>query len=427
MPYWLNGVLPLVFQIRDLADKVDSTGYNLTAVVISQLHAILHNQRSGAYGEDSLYDNWNLGTWNVVRVFLMYMSAQPESAPEFGPFVVGYIAHAQRMLLAKGWRPNMASVVCTGNDQWHPGGYNVTGGGHCAVRYPDWMWILQEMVEAPYLQPYIDSTTRATILQHIQSTGDWGTDFTTAFGTPCDQNTDRTGLPNCFPKDGCNSYRVAPRPNCSTVPQETGYFTHGVSGMAMALKEGGVRWRASGGDPAFHALTHRKLELMDLYHGQPTGMFAADEHLAGNNPSRGTELCSIVEVMFSLRVLHQVEGNISYIDRMERVAFNALPAALTEDMWGHNYLSTPNEITAERSPKKAFGDNENATIYGLADEFTHVTPCCTANHNQGWCVETVLRCCWWCTLFPRCTNLFVVVFIIYFGSFGLAGERERNC
>ena len=30
------------------------------------------------------------------------------------------------------------------------------------------------------------------------------------------------------------------------------------------------------------------------------------------------------------------------------------------------------------------GDGENATTYGLADRFTGVTPCCTANHNQGW-------------------------------------------
>lgn len=74
---------------------------------------------------------------------------------------------------------------------------------------------------------------------------------------------------------------------------------------------------------------------------------------------------------------------------MERVAFNALPAALTADMWGHNYLSTPNEITAERSPERVFGDNENATVYGLADQFTHVTPCCTANHNQGWQVTNL--------------------------------------
>ena len=43
----------------------------------------------------------------------------------------------------------MQSLVCTGSDEAHPNGYNVTGGGHCAVRYPDWMWILQEMVEAP--------------------------------------------------------------------------------------------------------------------------------------------------------------------------------------------------------------------------------------------------------------------------------------
>lgn len=51
------------------------------------------------------------------------------------------------------------------------------------------------------------------------------------------------------------------------VPQETTYFTHGVSGVAMALKEGGVRWRMTG-DARFHALTHRKLELMDKYHGE---------------------------------------------------------------------------------------------------------------------------------------------------------------
>lgn len=31
-----------------------------------------------------------------------------------------------------------------------------------------------------------------------------------------------------------------------------------------------------------------------------------------------------------------------------------------------------------------FGDGPNATIYGLADRFTGVTPCCTANFNQAW-------------------------------------------
>ena len=144
-----------------------------------------------------------------------------------------------------------------------------------------------------------------------------------------------------------------------------------------------MRWRMNQ-DERFWQLSYLKLSTLDRYHGQPTGMFAAYEHLAGRHPSRGTELCSIVEMMHSLAVLHQVQADVSFLDRLERVALNALPAALTAEMWSHNYLSTINEVTASRSPERIFGDNENATIYGLADRYTGVTPCCTANHNQGW-------------------------------------------
>ena len=52
--------------------------------------------------------------------------------------------------------------------------------------------------------------------------------------------------------------------------------------------------------------------------------------------------------------------------------------------WGHNYLTTINEVQAARTPHHMYGDTENATIYGLADRYTGVTPCCTANHNQAW-------------------------------------------
>ena len=51
-------------------------------------------------------------------------------------------------------------------------------------------------------------------------------------------------------------------------------------------------------------------------------------------------------------------------------ALNALPAALTADMWSHNYLSMINEVQAVRSPVRTWGDGENATTYGLADRFT---------------------------------------------------------
>ena len=166
-------------------------------------------------------------------------------------------------------------------------------------------------------------------------------------------------------------------------------IVHGVSGAAMPLKEGAVRWRMSTdakSEQAALALSERKLWMLDTYHSQPTGMFSADERLAGRSPSRGVELCTIVETLYSLYAMHQAlgEGTCQLIDRAERIAFSALPAALTADMWAHNYLTTINEITASRSPRKIWGDPDNSTIYGLADRFTGVTPCCTANHNQAW-------------------------------------------
>lgn len=36
------------------------------------------------------------------------------------------------------------------------------------------------------------------------------------------------------------------------------------------------------------------------FHGQPQGMYGGDEALHGNNPTQGSELCSAVELMYSL-------------------------------------------------------------------------------------------------------------------------------
>jgi hypothetical protein len=140
LPYWLNGVIPLAFQLREEADRVDATGYNLTHVIVTYMHALLANQRDGRYGDDGLDANFNLGTWNVVRSCLLYMSARPAVVADFAPFVVGYVRAAQRQLLAKGWAPDsLSNRLCTETDQAHPHGGSVPGGAsHCAVRYPDW-------------------------------------------------------------------------------------------------------------------------------------------------------------------------------------------------------------------------------------------------------------------------------------------------
>ena len=57
-------------------------------------------------------------------------------------------------------------------------------------------------------------------------------------------------------------------------------------------------------------------------------MFSGDECVSGRNPLQGTELCAVVEFMYSLEHLFAVFGTVAFADRLERVAFNALPATM---------------------------------------------------------------------------------------------------
>ena len=58
------------------------------------------------------------------------------------------------------------------------------------------------------------------------------------------------------------------------------------------------------------------------------GMYFGDEEVGGDHTaSRGTETCSVVETMNSMRVAYEVSGNVTFMDRLETLAFNSLPAA----------------------------------------------------------------------------------------------------
>ena len=110
-----------------------------------------------------------------------------------------------------------------------------------------------------------------------------------------------------------------------------GLLDHGVNN-GQALKEGAVRYRLSG-DPIHANSSHTRMDLLDRYHGAASGIFSCDEHLAGLHPSHGTELCTVVEAMWSYEVLFAIQGDAKFAERAEMLAFNALPAELTEDMW----------------------------------------------------------------------------------------------
>lgn len=154
--------------------------------------------------------------------------------------------------------------------------------------------------------------------------------------------------------------------------------THGVNN-AQAIKASPV-WSVVSSLDADREAVFRQLEALDRYHGLPNGMFSADEHFAGPNPSQGIELCAVVEAMFSLEQSLAILGRPELGDRLERIAFNALPGAFTDDMWAHQYNQEPNQVECSLHRKPWTTDGPESNLYGLEPNFG----CCTANFSQGW-------------------------------------------
>jgi hypothetical protein len=154
--------------------------------------------------------------------------------------------------------------------------------------------------------------------------------------------------------------------------------THGVNN-GQAIKTGPVWSLFSGSQTDRDAVLQMMAEL-DRWHGLPNGMFSCDEHLSGRDPSQGSELCTVVESMFSLEQALAITGNAALGDRLEKLAFNALPGTFTDDMWAHQYNQEPNQVECSLHRKPWVSDGPESNLYGLEPNFG----CCTANFSQGW-------------------------------------------
>ncbi|KAF7296050.1 hypothetical protein MKEN_01420100 [Mycena kentingensis (nom. inval.)] len=154
---------------------------------------------------------------------------------------------------------------------------------------------------------------------------------------------------------------------------------HGVN-MAEGLKALPATYRFTHNQSDLDAAS-KGWDLLFTYHGRPSGAFAADEYLAGLEAVRGTELCLVVEAMFSGSYLYQVTGDVKYADRVERMAYNALPATLTGDMWGRQYLQQQNQVASKNMTPNPFPeDGPYSNVFGLEPNY----PCCTVDFPQGW-------------------------------------------
>lgn len=155
--------------------------------------------------------------------------------------------------------------------------------------------------------------------------------------------------------------------------------THIVNIM-MALKSEAVRCRLLGEEYTDEA--ERLWQVLEQYNATSVGAFTGDECLSGISPIQGTELCSVVELMYSAEVLFSRTGDAKWADRLERAAFNALPATITEDMWAHQYDQMSNQIETVPFPGKSLfrTNGPGSHMFGLEPHFG----CCTANFGQGW-------------------------------------------
>jgi len=150
--------------------------------------------------------------------------------------------------------------------------------------------------------------------------------------------------------------------------------------LAQGIKEPMVYYQQHP-DEKYVTATRKGFADLRRFNGMVHGLYGGDEALHGNDPTQGSELCSAVEMMFSLESILAVTGDVAYADQLEKVAFNALPTQISDDFMRRQYFQQANQVMSTRHPRN-FGDNHGGTdvCFGLLTGY----PCCTANMHQGW-------------------------------------------
>lgn len=290
-PYWFNGVVPLAHQLNDA---------RLLALVAEYVDVILSRvPASGWLGPDD--DVSDRQYWNKYKLLLAFSAQYEATGDERIPAAM--IAHLREMAR------RMFSVSL--GTLWSAG------------RVEDLVVTVAWLVErggpagsaaAPWLFDFADRL--------LKQRGNY--DWAAFFASPL------------FPEGEVSMSSLA---DVGRSPNLGHLFYHGVD-IGEGLKSGAVWWRFSG-DTGTLAACEAGVARVAAAHGLPTGELCADECLCGAMPSHGTEVCVIVEMIFSFSVIAAATGSAAWYERAERLGLNALPAAYTKDMVRHRHISTP--------------------------------------------------------------------------------------
>ena len=385
LPYWLNGMAPNTALLG--AAAAEGAKVALASGVDARVPRVLeyilaHTNASGWLGPmlNEPGDKFGHGLWdplNALKSIIYYGEFNPEAERRCAAAVVAHLLLARKLLetdKVQAWSatrwPTFVEVVHMAVDQYAP-------------RYGD----------DPEVMPLGRDATVQALLEAaamIESKGFNWRDY---------YHRNATGG-----MSGGKDFPTGAAPDWNV-------FDHGVNNAEGALKWPAVRYRRTGRDEDA-AQEAYVLSMMDQYQGQPGALFAADEVFAGRQPERGTETCLVVEAMASLELAFANLGDPLLMDRVERLAFNAMPAALDAEMWTNVYVQQANSVFAGNSPAPSnraeasrdgaasrpprcsacgggplreagddapSGEDLNANFFGVGH-----FPCCLTNFPQGW-------------------------------------------
>lgn len=133
-------------------------------------------------------------------------------------------------------------------------------------------------------------------------------------------------------------------------------------------------------DASERASVLQGIENLDKAYGQVGGRWAADEWLASTDPTAGTELCGVEELLFCLENGFAIMGDVQFADRIEQLIFNSFPGTTTADMWAHQYDQQANQVLVSTARRHWHWNGDTSNLYGFTPNF----PCCLANMHSPW-------------------------------------------
>jgi len=150
--------------------------------------------------------------------------------------------------------------------------------------------------------------------------------------------------------------------------------------LGQGFKAPAVWWQYSQDEKDLEALQEVVRTIRHTV-GFPTGLWAGDEKLHWGDPSRGSELCTAVEMMYSLETMLRITGNPFWADYLERVAYNALPTQVNDSYTAKQYYQQVNQVSVTKDWRPFSTPHDDTDVlYGTLNGY----PCCLSNMHQGW-------------------------------------------